>query len=201
MRNSLIIILLAILLSCAFPTPLFAIDRIMDMVPEKPPATDFELPGVDSKPHRLSDYRGKMVLINFWATWCRPCRKEMPALDKLDRFLKDKGLVVLAVHVGPSIDNIKNFLTTTPVGLQILINDAIDLPGWRVTRLPVTYLVNRKGRLIAWALGERQWDSAQMIRFLEDHLDSRYGFMVHEMHPTGLTDYDGAGIARHKGRR
>ena len=80
------------------------------------------------------------MLVNFWATWCKPCRKEMPALDKLDRKLKDKGLVVLAVHVGPSIDNIKKFLTTTPVGLQILINDVIALPGWRVTGLPVSYL-------------------------------------------------------------
>ena len=144
----------------------------MDMIPDEPPATDFELAGVDGKSHRLSDFRGKMVLINFWATWCRPCRKEMPSLDKLDRKLREKGLVVFAVHVGPSTDNIKKFLTTTPVGLQILINEAIGLPGWRVTGLPVTYLVNRKGRLIAWALGERQWDSAQMIRFLEDQLNS-----------------------------
>ena len=172
MRNLSNIILLAILLICTSSTPLFAIDRTMDLIADEPPATDFELPDLDNKSHRLSDYRGKMVLINFWATWCRPCRKEMPSLDKLDRHLKDKGLVVLAVHVGPSIDNIKKFLTITPVGLQILINDAISLPGWRVTGLPVTYLVNRKGHLIAWALGERHWDSAQMIQFLEDQLSS-----------------------------
>lgn len=161
-----------ILLNCTFSNPLFAIDRIMDLIPDKPPATDFQLPDLDGKPHRLSDYRGKMVLINFWATWCKPCRKEMPAIDKVDKQLKEKGLVVLAVHVGPSLDNIKKFLTTTPVGLKLLINDAIGLPGWRVTGLPVTYLVDREGRLIAWALGERQWDSTQMIQFLEDRIDS-----------------------------
>ena len=170
MHNTLKILLLFLLLTCAVSKPIFAIDRIMDSIPDKPSATDFQLPGLDSKRHRLSAYRGKMVLINFWATWCRPCRKEMPAIDRIDRHFKEKGFVVLAVHVGPGLVNIKKFLTTTPVGLKILINDAISLPGWRITGLPVSYLIDREGRLIAWALGERQWDSPKMIHFLEDQI-------------------------------
>ena len=95
----------------------------------------------------------------------------MPAIDRIHKRFKGKGFVVLAIHVGPSLKNVEKFLATTPVSLKILINEDISLPGWRVTGLPVTYLVDREGRLIAWALGERQWDSEKMIRFLEDQLN------------------------------
>ncbi len=138
----------------------------MDPVTGEPAAGDFTLEAVDGTSVSLDDYRDRFVLLNFWATWCAPCRKEMPALDNLHKELSDAGLDVIGVHVGPSLDEIKRFLDQVPVEFTIVIDQDMILANWGVMGLPTTFLISPEGKIIYRAVGEREWDSARMIRFI-----------------------------------
>lgn len=138
----------------------------MEPVPGQPVAEDFTLETLDGTSVGLGDYRDKFVLLNFWATWCAPCRKEMPALDNLNKELNHAGLEVVGVHVGPSLDSIKRFLEQVPVEFTILVDLNMVLSNWGVLGLPTTFLVSPEGRIIYRAVGEREWDSAEMVGFI-----------------------------------
>jgi thiol-disulfide isomerase/thioredoxin len=118
------------------------------------PAPDFTLPGLDGTPVRLSDLRGKTVLINFWATWCGPCRKEFPELVKLAQQHGDRGLVVLAVNVSESRDDVAHFAqefgATFPI---VLDSDSNVVQSYRLIGLPTSLFVDRDGVLRAQQLG------------------------------------------------
>ncbi len=138
----------------------------MEPVAGEPAAEDFTLDAIDGTSVRLDDYRDRFVLLNFWATWCAPCRKEMPALDNLHKELNSAGLEVIGIHVGPSLDMIKKFLDQVPVEFTILVDQDMELANWGVMGLPTTFLVSPEGRIIYRAVGEREWDSARMVRFI-----------------------------------
>ena len=121
--------------------------KIGDAVP------DTQRPDLDGKSHGLAEWRGKLVLVNFWASWCGPCREEMPLLDATQKRLADKGFQI----VGIASDNAaatKEFLAKTPVSYPILVDDPDrgDLSArFGNTRnvLPFTVLVSRDGRILA----------------------------------------------------
>jgi len=117
---------------------------------------------------RLSEHRGQVVFINFWATWCPPCRQEMPALERLFQRTRKDGLVMLAVSVDADSKVVMPFLTehrfTFAVGLdpQMRLADA-----YGVRALPASFIIDREGRLAALALGPRQWDSGASQALVE----------------------------------
>jgi cytochrome c biogenesis protein CcmG, thiol:disulfide interchange protein DsbE len=124
------------------------------------PAPDFSLPVLGGEPLRLSSQRGKAVLLNFWATWCAPCRTEMPALERLYQRHKAAGLEVIAINLNtPSAAGVEAFVQEVKVTFPI----ALD-PGWstaqayRVLGLPTTYLIDRTGHVVVRELGARDWD-------------------------------------------
>lgn len=130
-------------------------------------ATDFELTGEDGRNYRLSDYRGQVVLINFWASWCPPCRYEMPALERLWQQVRDKGIVILAVNVGEDRDTIFEFMGQYPMSFPL----PMDLKGevvksYPVTGLPTSYVVDPEGLVTHRAVGGREWDAPQLIQQL-----------------------------------
>lgn len=141
-------------------------ETLMDPIVGKPKASGFNLVAVDGSKVSLDGYQGKFVLLNFWATWCAPCRKEMPAMSNLHNQLKGRGLEVVGVHVGPSLAGVKKFLQSVPINFTILIDKDMSLASWGVRGLPTTFLVNPEGRLIYKAVGEREWDSPEMVKFL-----------------------------------
>lgn len=143
-----------------------ASDALMTTIAGFPPAADFTLPDTAGRAQRLSDYRGRVVLVNFWATWCAPCREEMPAMDRLYRALAHHGLEILAVHAGPGGAAMQAFLERIPVSFAVLVDADLDLRGWHVPALPTTFLVDREGRTLYRALGARTWDSEAMQSFL-----------------------------------
>lgn len=114
---------------------------------------DLQFPGIDGKPHRLSEWNGKVVLLNFWASWCGPCREEMPLLDH-ER--SKAGIEVVGVAVDDP-DAVKDFLRETPVGFPILLADEKENPSIRFgdTRevFPYSVLIGRDGRVIAQKMG------------------------------------------------
>ena len=109
----------------------------------------------------LSSFKGDVVLVNFWATWCEPCREEMPSLQRLQQKFGAQGLRVLAVNVGEGAPRIRQFLERTPVSLSILRDaDSDVMKAWRVRMLPASFLVDRRGMLRYQIVGEADYDDA-----------------------------------------
>ena len=109
----------------------------------------------------LSSFKGEVVLVNFWATWCEPCREEMPSLQRLQQKLGGKGFRVLAVNVGEGAPRIRQFLERTPVSLSIVRDaDSDVMKAWRVRMLPASFLVDRRGMLRYQIVGEADYDDA-----------------------------------------
>jgi peroxiredoxin len=110
--------------------------------------------------HRLADYRGKVVLVNFWATWCEPCRAEMPSMDRLRRSLAGQPFEVLAVNLAEPLSRIERFAGETPLGFPLLRDrDGMVGKAWGARVLPASYLVGRDGRIRYVAYGELDWSS------------------------------------------
>ena len=123
-------------------------------------AEDFGAPLLDGRPLKLSSQRGKIVLINFWATWCPPCRAEMPAMERLWRHHQDQGFVMLAVSVDSVTAKVKPFVAEHALTFPVLLDPAMDVANaYGVRALPSTFLVDRRGYLTALALGPRRWDN------------------------------------------
>lgn len=121
-------------------------------------APDFTLKDMTGKNISLSAFKGKVVLLNFWATWCPPCRAEMPALNKLYHSLKPRGLEVVSVSTDRSINDIKDFLKKQKVDFPILFDvDSSVSKQFRVFSMPTTFLIDRNGMIVEKFYGEYNW--------------------------------------------
>jgi thiol-disulfide isomerase/thioredoxin len=130
-------------------------------------APDLRLPDLTGKIQDLKDYRGKVVLLNFWATWCPPCIKEIPSLNNLqEQFSKDE-FIVLSVDVGEELKDIKTFLEHVPADYPVLVDTSSSLTeSWQLQAFPSTYIIDRQGRLRYRYFGGLEWDEPELIKFL-----------------------------------
>jgi len=132
----------------------------------------FTLATLDGGRASLADHREKLVVLNFWATWCTPCTVEMPTLEALWRGYRDRGLVVIGVSVDRGAPRLllepytRNLKLTFPI---LLDPDSKTSNRWRVTALPATFLVRPGGEVAGMAIGAREWNSDPM-RALVEHL-------------------------------
>jgi len=109
-------------------------------------APDFELQSLDGKTVSLSDFRGKAVLLNFWATWCGPCRAEMPFLQQVHEEWADKGLVILAVNIGEGQSEVEEFMEEFGLSfLALLDTDREVALQYNVRAIPTTYFIDKEG--------------------------------------------------------
>ena len=124
------------------------------------PAPDFVLPGLDDKTVRLSDYRGKVVFLNFWATWCKPCKEEMPSMEVLHKNFEKSGLVVLAVSIDrvTTTKDIPPFLKSMNLTFPVLVDSwgKTDMP-YKRTGVPETFIIDREGVIREIVIGPRDW--------------------------------------------
>ncbi len=133
-------------------------------IPEKPAAPDFTLIDTQGKTHSLVDYRGKVVIVNFWAVWCAPCRKEMPAMQRAWEQTRDRGVMIIAVNWGDKAEAVDIFLEKTPVDFPVLLGGDKDMTAqWGVRGLPTTFIVDPEGRLAYRVDGERDWDEPELM--------------------------------------
>ena len=115
-------------------------------------------------PHALADYRGKVVLVNFWATWCEPCRDEMPSMQRLKQHFALRPFAILAVNYGESDIRAGDFLRRSSLDLTVLLDPGQDASrAWRVRVLPASFLVGVDGRVRYGVIGEIDWMSAAAI--------------------------------------
>ncbi len=127
-------------------------------------APDFLLPEIGGTQVRLEDFRGKVLVVNFWAVWCKPCREEMPSLERGSRWLERFDGRVITINMGDSPEMIRRFLEKNPVNLPILLDaDAETSTNWGVTGLPMTFVVDPEGRLAYRVMGPREWDDPALL--------------------------------------
>jgi thiol-disulfide isomerase/thioredoxin len=134
----------------------------MTAVSGTPPAPPLALPDVDGKPMDLATYRGRLALVNFWATWCPPCRREFPSLGRVQKLFKPTDLAVLAVNVGEDAETIFSFTGHTDVAI-LLDRDSAAMGRWPVRGLPTTFIVDKQGRLALRAVGGRDFDDPAIV--------------------------------------
>jgi thiol-disulfide isomerase/thioredoxin len=131
------------------------------------PAPPLKLKDLEGKTVDLAQLKGKVVLINFWATWCPPCRREMPSMERLSQAFKGQPFVVLAVDVGEDPDTIEAFTSQldTTLTFPILLDPrSHGMRAWKVAGLPTTFLVDKQGRIVASAIGGREFDHPEIVK-------------------------------------
>ncbi len=138
-------------------------------------APAFTLTDVYGKKVSLSDFRGDVVILNFWATSCGPCKAEMPSLNKLFLELKNKGLAVIAISVDLSEKPVISFISEKKLAFHVLMdkNKEVFFDSYAVIGLPATFIIDRKGVIVEKIMGEQAWDSPQMKEKIIDLLTGR----------------------------
>ncbi len=142
---------------------------------ERKVAPDFKLTLLNGNSISLSSLKGQVVLLNFWATFCSPCREEMPALQTLWKKYKQQGLVIIAVSIDQSDlqyvqQYIQNAELTFPVGMDT--NKSIRR-NYEIKVLPTTYIIGRDGKFLARAIGDRNWASNTSLSYFENLLQNK----------------------------
>ncbi len=171
-------LIVAFALGCSL-LPLYApaeeppLSHTMTAVSPPQNAPDFTLQNMDGETYTLSNYRGKVVMLNFWATWCPPCRREMPSLERLYTKLKDQGFVVIAVNQFEDPDLVFEFtgrLSLEPTFPILFDRDSSVAEQFGVKGLPTTYLLDKEGRIRYRAIGGREFDHTEIEETIKDLL-------------------------------
>ena len=128
----------------------------------------FALAALDGRKVDLAAMRGRVVLINYWATWCEPCREEMPAIERLRAKMKGRPFEVLAVNYGESEEKVSSFVAKLKLSMPVLLDPYKNsVEDWKVRGLPMTFLVDASGRVRYWSFGERDWSEGEALGLVE----------------------------------
>jgi len=163
--GAMVIFFLLILAGKGFSNP-WAID---DMVDKE--ASPFTLKDLNGRQVSLVDFRGKVILLNFWATWCPPCISEIPKLDKLRKAYSGKDFEIVAVSTDRSLSTVRKFIKGHPVSFIVLHDEGIKVSRkYNVFSIPTTFLIDKKGRIVEKFLGEYDWTSPGIRKKIDELL-------------------------------
>ncbi|MBW1999684.1 MAG: TlpA family protein disulfide reductase [Deltaproteobacteria bacterium] len=141
-------------------------------VPSIPITSGIVLPDMNGNNVRLSEYKGRIVFLNFWATWCPPCREEMPSMERLHNRLKGKDFVMLAVDLQEPVTRVRKFFRDHKLTFTALLDeDGKVAQMFGIRNIPTTFILDREHRVIGMAVGARQWDNRHSLRMFEYLLD------------------------------
>jgi thiol-disulfide isomerase/thioredoxin len=145
----------------------------LPLLREKQPVTDFSLKLVDGRTVTLGALKGRVVFLNFWATWCPPCREEMPSMEILYRRFRDKGLELIAVDIMEGDKAVSAFLSDNNLSFPA----ALDSNGrvsnrYGIQAIPATFIIDRDGKIILYTVGGRNWNTPAIIAAFEELLKS-----------------------------
>ncbi len=135
-------------------------------------APEFSLKDINGSAVSLSSYKGRVVLLNFWATWCPSCAEEMPSLNKLSRALKNMQFSVIAVSEDRSASDVKDFLKTHPSDITVVVDYSLSVSRnlYKVFVLPTSFLIDKKGVIVQKYYGEEDWAGPEMVRKIKSLL-------------------------------
>jgi thiol-disulfide isomerase/thioredoxin len=123
---------------------------------------------VNGLEHNLAAATGRVVLVNFWATWCPPCRQEMPSLQRLAHRMEGKPFILLAIDSGEPNADVQAFLRTMPARFPVLLDpDSVVTMRWKVFAMPTTFLIDKRGRVRYVFSGGTEWDSGEALEHIQ----------------------------------
>jgi thiol-disulfide isomerase/thioredoxin len=129
---------------------------------------DFSLPDLKGATRAPADYRGKVMVVNFWASWCPPCIKEMPGIQRLQERLADQPFVILPVNVGELKYRVWKFVKLINFTLPVLLDsNSKTFESWGVSVLPTSFLLDTSGRIRYRVQGDLEWDSEDVVSLIE----------------------------------
>ncbi|MBI5816529.1 MAG: TlpA family protein disulfide reductase [Nitrospinae bacterium] len=135
---------------------------------EGKPAPDFTLPGLDGKNIKLSSYRGKMVFLNIWATWCPPCREEMPSMQKLHEHFKGKDFVMLTVSIDEKKEDVAAFMKELGLTFPVALDPEQKVSAeYGITGVPETFLIDKNGTVLHHLIGPGDWSNPGIVSAFE----------------------------------
>ena len=153
------------------PSPDLLATLLVQPFPEPLPAPALSLRGMDGRPLRLDHLKGQVVFINFWATWCVPCRQEIPVMERLYQDYRERGFAVVAVDFKETTAEIQRFVRELSLSFPIGEDpEGAAAHAFGVRGLPVTYLLGRDGRILWKAIGSREWDTPASRAYFEEIL-------------------------------
>lgn len=174
MKNTLLIMLLFISFSLNADWQQPELSHNLTAVKKSIQASDFELQDMDEETVKLSDYRGKVVLLNFWATWCPPCIREMPSMERLHQQVNAEDFKVIAVNQMEDADEVFAFTGQLEIDptFEILFDKTSSVSQeYSVRGLPTTYLIDKKGKIRYRAVGGREFDHAEVIKLINNLIE------------------------------
>jgi thiol-disulfide isomerase/thioredoxin len=138
------------------------------------PTTGSTLPDLQDNPHSLEDYRGKVVLVNFWASWCPSCIYELPVLKRLRETLGDQGFEILTINVGEAKYRVWKFVRLINLDLPVLLDSRKALfNAWNLSVLPTSFLIDRSGHIRYRAVAAPEWNSDDTIAIISQLLKEK----------------------------
>jgi peroxiredoxin len=139
------------------------------------PAPDFVFPGLDGKTISLADYKGKVVFLNIWATWCPPCRDEMPSIEKLYKELKGEDFEILAVSIDASgAKAVAPFMKKFHLSFPVLLDPEGTMKTlYGTTGVPESFIIDKEGRIEQIIIGPMDWATLDIVRFFRDLIQKR----------------------------
>ena len=170
MKNLFLIILLSISLPLNADWQQPELSHNLTAVKNSTQASEFELQDMDDEKVKLTDYRGKVVLLNFWATWCPPCIREMPSMERLQQKVDAEGFKVIAVNQMEDADEVFAFtgqLEIDPTFEILFDKNSKVSQDYAVRGLPTTYLIDKEGKIRYRAVGGREFDHAEVIKIIK----------------------------------
>jgi len=139
-------------------------EELLSPLSSKPNAPEFMLHDMDENIKELDDYKGKPIIVNFWATWCPPCRAELPSMNRAWKKVKDEGIEMLAINIGEDAETIAAFIKEYPIDFTVLLDESSEeLSNWHIRGLPTTYVVDPEGQVVYRAVGGREWDNKKIL--------------------------------------
>jgi peroxiredoxin len=133
------------------------------------PAPAFSLMDLNEAVHTLDDYKGKPLIVNFWATWCPPCREEMPSMERAWQQIEPEGIAMIGINVGEDFDTVFGFTAEIDVSFPLLLDTDTQVTGaWPIVGLPTTYVLNPEGELVYRFIGAREWDDKALLDAVRD---------------------------------
>jgi thiol-disulfide isomerase/thioredoxin len=135
------------------------------------PAPELKAQDLAGATKTLADYRGKVVLLNFWASWCPPCLREMPSMERLREKMAGRPLTIVALDSAETADEVNGFLSKMKLGFPILLDaDGSNTKRWKVFALPTTFLLDAEGRVRHVLTGPTEWDEGEALGIIESLL-------------------------------
>jgi peroxiredoxin len=136
---------------------------------EQVQAVEFSLQNLAGREISLGSFRGKVVFLNFWATWCGPCRAEIPSMQLLYSELEDRGFTIVAVNSQEAADQVRSFVNEAGMSFPVLLDSTGRIgAAYSVRAIPTTYVIDPSGAIRGRMVGTRDWYSPEIISLVEE---------------------------------